>query len=152
MAESALALNLSHCVLTSVNRAELPNGGAHIFANTIREIRKRLPHCTIEVLIPDFKGSREALEIVLAFLHGRFGGDRHARRVDKQERRPDTDTLMSRNSPEGARMHEHEYLRLNVDLDTLEGPGDYHEVWDRLHPVELFGPTRRKIVAAQRGA
>ncbi len=66
VAESALALKLSHCVLTSVNRDELPNGGAHIFANTIREIRRRLPHCTIEVLIPDFKGNRAALQEVMA--------------------------------------------------------------------------------------
>lgn len=65
VAESALALNLSHCVLTSVNRDELPNGGAHIFANTVREIRKRLPNCTIEVLIPDFKGNRAALQEVM---------------------------------------------------------------------------------------
>jgi len=65
VAESVLALNLNHCVLTSVNRDELPNGGAHIFANTIREIRKRLPHCTIEVLIPDFKGDRAALKEVM---------------------------------------------------------------------------------------
>ncbi|HEX9924099.1 MAG TPA: lipoyl synthase [Anaerolineae bacterium] len=66
VAESVHALNLSHCVLTSVNRDELPNGGAHIFANTIREIRKRLPGCTIEVLIPDFKGNRAALQEVMA--------------------------------------------------------------------------------------
>ncbi|MCL4303561.1 MAG: lipoyl synthase [Anaerolineae bacterium] len=65
VAESVLAMNLSHCVLTSVNRDELPNGGAHIFANTIREIRQRLPHCTIEVLIPDFKGSLPALQEVM---------------------------------------------------------------------------------------
>lgn len=65
VAESALAMNLSHCVLTSVNRDELPNGGAHIFANTIREIRRRLPRCTVEVLIPDFKGNRAALQEVM---------------------------------------------------------------------------------------
>jgi lipoic acid synthetase len=66
VAETVLAMNLSHCVLTSVNRDELPNGGAHIFANTIREIRQRLPYCTIEVLIPDFKGSLPALQEVMA--------------------------------------------------------------------------------------
>ena len=65
VAESVQVLALSHCVLTSVNRDELPNGGAHIFANTIREIRKRVPGCTIEVLIPDFKGSRPALQEVM---------------------------------------------------------------------------------------
>lgn len=65
VAESVLAMQLNHCVLTSVNRDELPNGGAHIFANTIREIRQRLPHCTVEVLIPDFKGNRAALKEVM---------------------------------------------------------------------------------------
>jgi lipoic acid synthetase len=65
VAESVLAMNLSHCVLTSVNRDELPNGGAHIFANTIREIHQRLPYCTIEVLIPDFKGNLAALKEVM---------------------------------------------------------------------------------------
>jgi lipoic acid synthetase len=65
VAESVLAMNLSHCVLTSVNRDELPNGGAHIFANTIREIRQRLPYCSIEVLIPDFKGNLAALKEVM---------------------------------------------------------------------------------------
>lgn len=65
VAETALAMNLQHCVLTSVNRDELPNGGAHIFANTIREIRQRLLRCTVEVLIPDFKGSLAALKEVM---------------------------------------------------------------------------------------
>lgn len=65
VAASVLAMNLGHCVLTSVNRDELPNGGAHIFANTIREIRRRLPQCTIEVLIPDFKGNLAALKEVM---------------------------------------------------------------------------------------
>jgi len=63
--ESVEILKLSHCVLTSVNRDELPNGGAHIFANTVREIKKRVPACTIEVLIPDFKGDRAALKEVM---------------------------------------------------------------------------------------
>jgi len=66
VAESVQALSLSHCVLTSVNRDELANGGAHIFANTIREIRRRVPNCTVEVLIPDFKGDRAALQEVMA--------------------------------------------------------------------------------------
>lgn len=65
VAETVLTMNLQHCVLTSVNRDELPNGGAHIFANTIREIRQRLPHCTVEVLIPDFKGNLAALKEVM---------------------------------------------------------------------------------------
>lgn len=63
--EAVGLMNLRHAVITSVNRDELYDGGAHVFANTILEIRKRLPFCRIEVLIPDFMGSEEALNIVL---------------------------------------------------------------------------------------
>lgn len=63
--EAVALMKLKHAVITSVNRDELFDGGAHIFANTIQEIRKRLPRCTVEVLIPDFMGSEEALNIVL---------------------------------------------------------------------------------------
>lgn len=65
VAETVLAMKLNHCVLTSVNRDELKNGGAHIFAHTIEEIRQRLPNCSVEVLIPDFKGDMEALKTVM---------------------------------------------------------------------------------------
>jgi lipoic acid synthetase len=65
VAESVHAMNLRHAVLTSVDRDDQPDGGAHIFANTIREIRRLQPGCTIEALIPDFKGSREALALVM---------------------------------------------------------------------------------------
>jgi lipoic acid synthetase len=63
--EAVALMNLRHAVITSVNRDELFDGGAHIFANTIQEIRQRLPLCKVEVLIPDFMGSEEALNIVL---------------------------------------------------------------------------------------
>lgn len=63
--EAVALMNLRHAVITSVNRDELYDGGAHIFANTIQEIRQRLPQCRVEVLIPDFMGSEEALNIVL---------------------------------------------------------------------------------------
>jgi len=65
VAETVAMMGLRHAVLTSVNRDDLPDGGATIFAMTIREIRKRLPHCTVEVLIPDFQGDRDALQIVM---------------------------------------------------------------------------------------
>jgi lipoyl synthase len=58
------AMNLRHAVITSVNRDEQPDGGASIFALVIKEIRQELPGCSIEVLIPDFKGDLTALEIV----------------------------------------------------------------------------------------
>ena len=63
--EAVEIMKLRHAVITSVNRDELFDGGAQIFADTIREIRSRVPACRIEVLIPDFVGSEEALNIVL---------------------------------------------------------------------------------------
>ncbi len=65
VAETISIMNLRHVVITSVNRDELVDGGAHIFANTIHEIRSRDSNCRIEVLIPDFLGSEIALNIVL---------------------------------------------------------------------------------------
>ncbi len=58
-------MNLKHAVLTSVNRDELPDGGAEVWAHTIREIRRQSPGTSIEVLIPDFCGNWDALQLVL---------------------------------------------------------------------------------------
>ena len=65
-AEAVAKLGLRHAVLTSVNRDDLPDGGATIFAETIRRIRDLSPGCDVEVLIPDFKGDVGALETVMA--------------------------------------------------------------------------------------
>lgn len=65
VAETVELMQLNHCVLTSVNRDERKDGGAPIFAQTILEIRQRRPHCTTEVLIPDFKGDLDALKMVM---------------------------------------------------------------------------------------
>jgi lipoic acid synthetase len=65
VAEAVGTLALEHVVITSVNRDELPDGGAEIFAETIRLCRLRRPSMTIEVLIPDFKGDEEALRLVV---------------------------------------------------------------------------------------
>ncbi len=66
VADAVQALGLRHAVITSVNRDELEDGGASIFADTIRQIRRRIPACAIEVLIPDFEGNEDALRTVLA--------------------------------------------------------------------------------------
>ncbi len=58
-------LGLQYVVITSVDRDDLPDGGASIFAATIRETRQRRPDCRIEVLIPDFQGDEAALQVVL---------------------------------------------------------------------------------------
>jgi lipoic acid synthetase len=65
VARAVQAMNLRHAVITSVNRDERADGGAPIFAMVIRRIRELQPGCSIEVLIPDFKGSIEALRIVI---------------------------------------------------------------------------------------
>ena len=64
VAESVVTMQLNHVVVTSVNRDELDDGGAAIFAETIRLCREARPGCTIEVLTPDFKGDEAAIEIV----------------------------------------------------------------------------------------
>jgi lipoic acid synthetase len=63
--ESVAAMGLQHAVLTSVNRDEQADGGAWVFAESIAWIRRLRPGCTVEVLIPDFKGDEGALQIVM---------------------------------------------------------------------------------------
>lgn len=65
IARATKKLGLSHTVITSVTRDDLPNGGAEQFAATVKEIRKINPETTIEILIPDFNGSKEGLEKVI---------------------------------------------------------------------------------------
>jgi len=65
IAQAAKHLNLKHIVVTSVTRDDLLDGGAKHFAQTITEVKKNLPESTIEVLVPDFKGSWDALQIVI---------------------------------------------------------------------------------------
>ena len=64
--EAVAQMGLKFAVVTSVNRDDLDDGGATLFAQTIRAIRERNPGCGVEVLVPDFQGSREAMDIVLA--------------------------------------------------------------------------------------
>lgn len=66
VAEAIAQLDLRHAVITSVNRDELPDGGARIFGRTIEAVRQRCPNTTVEVLIPDFKGDWQALAVVMA--------------------------------------------------------------------------------------
>ncbi|MCY3865660.1 MAG: lipoyl synthase [Chloroflexi bacterium] len=65
IAESVRAMGLQHVVITSVNRDDRPDGGAPLFAMVIRRIRQLQPGCSIEVLVPDFKGSELALKMVM---------------------------------------------------------------------------------------
>lgn len=65
VAEAVAVLGLKHAVITSVNRDDDNIGAATVFAETIREVRRQAPGCQVEVLIPDFQGREDALQIVL---------------------------------------------------------------------------------------
>ncbi len=65
VASAAASMKLKHVVVTSVDRDDLKDGGSTIFAHTIEALRRHLPGCRVEVLIPDFRGSDEALKTVL---------------------------------------------------------------------------------------
>ncbi|HOJ38069.1 MAG TPA: lipoyl synthase [Ignavibacteriales bacterium] len=65
VAEAVYNLHLKHVVITSVDRDDLEDGGASIYSETIKLIREKLPNCTIEILIPDFKGDEKAFEIIM---------------------------------------------------------------------------------------
>src|ERR1700722_690753 len=65
VAEAVAAMGLRFAVVTSVNRDDRKDGGAALFALTIRAIRERIPGCGVEVLVPDFQGSHEAMDIVM---------------------------------------------------------------------------------------
>lgn len=66
VAEAVERMGLRYAVVTSVNRDDQPDGGSSIFARTIAEIRRRVPSCKVEVLIPDFRGDWNALETVIS--------------------------------------------------------------------------------------
>lgn len=65
VAEACAALGLKYAVITSVNRDDQKDGGASLFAATIRAIRERIPDCKVEVLVPDFQGNHESMAIVM---------------------------------------------------------------------------------------
>ena len=65
VADAIARMGLRHAVVTSVNRDDRPDGGAELFAMTIRAIRERVPACGVEVLVPDFQGSEVAMDVVL---------------------------------------------------------------------------------------
>jgi lipoic acid synthetase len=65
VAQAIAEMNLQHAVITSVDRDDLPDFGAYIFAETIRQIHDRIPGCSVEVLVPDFQGNHDSIRTVL---------------------------------------------------------------------------------------
>ncbi len=65
VAQAIAEMNLQHAVITSVDRDDLPDFGAYIFAETIRQIHACVPECSVEVLVPDFQGNEDSIRAVL---------------------------------------------------------------------------------------
>jgi lipoic acid synthetase len=65
VAQAIAEMQLQHAVITSVDRDDLPDFGAYIFAETIRQIHERIPGCSVEVLVPDFQGNEDSIRTVL---------------------------------------------------------------------------------------
>ncbi|MFL6276132.1 MAG: lipoyl synthase [Blastocatellia bacterium] len=124
VAEAAAQLNLRYVVITSVNRDELPDGGAAHFASTIQAVRRRLPSTKIEVLTPDFKGNHEALYAILdarpdTFNHNVESVPRLYRRV-----RPQADYQQSLDVLRNARLYSSEVLTKSGLMVGLGETGD----------------------------
>jgi len=128
VAEAAAELGLSHAVVTSVNRDDLPDGGAAHFAATIRAIRRRNPGCTVEVLIPDFQGDAAALDVVLdeapeILNHNMETVSRLYRRVRPDAGYAQSLELISR----AARRRDREGLALKTKSGLMVGLGETEE-------------------------
>jgi len=128
VAEAAAELGLAHAVVTSVNRDDLPDGGAAHFAATIRAIRRRNPGCTVEVLIPDFQGDAAALDAVLAeapeiLNHNMETVARLYRRVRPDARYAQSLELIAR----AARRRDREGLALKTKSGLMVGLGETEE-------------------------
>jgi lipoic acid synthetase len=138
VAEAVHHLNLAHAVITSVNRDDLPDGGAAHWAETIREVRALNPDCKIEVLIPDFNGDQAALQTVLdarpdVLNHNTETIARLYRRVRPDANYQQTLTLLER----AARWRDHEQSEMLTKSGIMVGLG---ETFDEV--VELMKDLR----------
>jgi lipoic acid synthetase len=91
VADAVFVMNLKHAVITSVTRDDLPDGGASIFARTIRAIHRKSPSCRVEALVPDFRGNRDCIAAVLDAGPDIFGHNMETVRRLYPEVRPSAD-------------------------------------------------------------
>lgn len=161
--DAALKMNLSHVVVTSVNRDERKDGGAPVFADTIRGLHEAMPDCTVEVLIPDFKGNWDVLQTVIdaepdILNHNMETVERIYKKVRPQAKYPRSLELLQRAKQEGMRTKSgimvgigeetQEVVKLMQDLQEVDvdimtigqylQPSDSHLPVDRyVHPDEF---------------
>ena len=141
VAEAVAALGVRHAVVTSVNRDELPDGGAAHFAATIGEIRRAAPGVTVEVLIPDFLGSEEALGAVLDAMpevlnHNTETVERLYRRVRPDARYPRSLELLRR----AAEFRDRRFPAMRVKSGLMVGLGEtFDEVVATMRDLRAAG-------------
>jgi lipoyl synthase len=164
VAEMAAQMRLRYVVITSVNRDDLPDGGSHHFAETVRQVRKALPEAQVEVLTPDFRGDLTAVARVLdagpdVFNHNMETVRRLYRRV-----RPQADYLQSLRVLRFAKQYRSEALTksgLMVGMgetaaeveqllqDILEASTDVATIGQYLQPTRRNLPVAEYITPAQ---
>ena len=173
VAEAVSQMGLTFAVVTSVNRDELADGGAEIFARTIRAIRARNPACGIEVLIPDFRGDPASLDLVFAerpevLNHNTETVPRLYRRVRPQARYVRSLRVLRRAAMQGLRVKSGLMLGLgetHPELESVFGdlaeagvqvltlgqylqPTPQHLPMERYVPPEEFAVLKQKALAA----
>jgi lipoic acid synthetase len=132
VAETLATLGLRHTVITSVDRDELPDGGAGLWADTLRAVKARCPEMTVEALIPDFKGDAAALQVVIdaapeVLSHNMETVERLYRRVRPQASYAQSLELLQRVSRAGTPPH-----RPTVKSGFMLGLGETAEEIERL--------------------
>ncbi len=158
VADAVVSMRLRHTVITSVNRDELPDGGAGIFAATIRAIRDRVPSCSIEVLTPDFQGITSAIQTVIdarpdIFNHNTETVPRLYRRVRPQAKYQRSLDLLNMCKEQGLRTktgimlglgeQEDELVRV---MEDLRGIGvDILTLGQYLQPTKAHLPVERYV-------
>jgi len=158
VARMAVEMKLRYVVITSVNRDDLPDGGSHHFAETVRHVRRALPQARVEVLTPDFRGDLQAVARVLdsgphVFNHNMETVARLYRRV-----RPQADYDQSLRVLAFARGHRHDVLTKSGFMVGLgERPEEVHALLRHLRAAHVdvatigqyLQPTRRNLAVAE---
>ncbi|MCZ7556107.1 MAG: lipoyl synthase [Bacteroidia bacterium] len=162
VAVAVAEMKLRHAVITSVNRDELPDGGAGIFAATIRAIRNRVPGCNIEVLTPDFQGKAAAIQTVIdarpdVFNHNTETVPRLYRRVRPQAKYQRSLELLRMCKEQGLRTKtgimlglgetDDEILQVMKDLRTVRV--DIMTLGQYLQPTKEHLPVERYVTPAE---
>lgn len=156
VARSVELMGVKHCVITSVDRDDLKDGGAHTWARTIRAIRRRCPGTTMETLIPDFQGKWDNLQVLLdaapeVLSHNLETVRRLTRQVRVQAKYDRSLEVLMRSKRAGLRTKSGIMLGLGEsDAEVLETMEDLHSVGvDILTLGQYLQPTKAHLPVAE---